>query len=276
MDWSLAWIGRGETVTPNLASLMIPSKSLGATDMGNSVEAPTLRAILSLGLCALFWSLSGARVHLHSKTTPCCSHPSAGCTPLKCCCWWGSHSTQTVRPTWKKVNFCVLNHVPHHLAVSIAQLYVQLDLMSVFFWFATHWNREPVRMIGPVLGFKPCCTGLPTSTKFRVISKKCLEDHRTKAPFSKVALALRRLLSKPRNLIPAKYGFRKQVGWSVKSLKNRRKIYLSGQFIKKGVQVPGNSKSFGNPLLPLSVTLTSLERFFSLVTPEEVSQHVEY
>lgn len=54
MDWSLAWIGRGETVTPNLASLMIPSKSLGATDMGNSVEAPTLRAILSLSLCALF------------------------------------------------------------------------------------------------------------------------------------------------------------------------------------------------------------------------------
>lgn len=130
----------------------------------------------------------------------------------------------------------MLNHVPHHLAVTVAQLYVQLDLMSVFFWFATHWNWESVMMIGPVLGFKPCCTGLPTSMKYRVISKKCLEDHRIKAPFSKVALALRRLLSKPRNLIPAKYGFRKHVGWSVKSLKNMRKICLSGQFIKKGVR----------------------------------------
>lgn len=131
-------------------------------------------------------------------------------------------------------------------------------------------------MIGPVLGFKPCCTGLCTSMKFRVISKRCLEDHRTKAPFSKVAFALRRLLCKPRNLIPAKYGFRKQVGWSVKSLKNMRKICLSGQFKKEGVQVPGNSKSFGNPLLQLSVTQTSLGRFFSPVAPEEVSHHVEY
>lgn len=88
-------------------------------------------------------------------------------------------------------------------------------------------------MIGPVLGFKPCCTGLRTSMKFRVISKKCLEDHRTRAPFSKVAFALRRLLSKPRKLIPAKYRFGKQVGWSMKLLKNMRKVCLSGQFIKK-------------------------------------------
>lgn len=121
-------------------------------------------------------------------------------------------------------------------------------------------------MIGPVLGFKPCCTGLCTSMKFRVISKKCLEDHRTKTPFSKVAFALRRLLSKPRSLTPAKYGFKKQVGWSVKSLKNMRKICLSGQLIKKE---SGNSKSFGNPLLQLSVTQMSLGRFFSLVTPEK-------
>jgi len=75
-------------------------------------------------------------------------------------------------------------------------------------------------MIGPVLGFKPSYTGLCTSVKSRVISKKCLEDHGTKAPFSKVAFALRRLVSKPSKLLPAKYGFRKQVGWSVKSLKN--------------------------------------------------------
>lgn len=50
--------------------------------------------------------------------------------------------------------------------------------------------------------------------------KQSLEDHRTKAQFSKVAFALRRLVSKPRKLVPAKYGFRKQVGWGVKSLKN--------------------------------------------------------
>lgn len=70
-------------------------------------------------------------------------------------------------------------------------------------------------MIGPVLGFKPCCTRLCTSMKFRVISKKCLEVHRTKAPFSKVAFALRRLVSKPSELVPAKYGFRKKIGCSV-------------------------------------------------------------
>lgn len=75
-------------------------------------------------------------------------------------------------------------------------------------------------MIGPVLGLKPCCTGLCTSVKFRVILKKCLEDHRTKASFSKVAFALRRLVFKPSKLIPAKYGFGKQVGWGAKSLRN--------------------------------------------------------
>lgn len=128
----------------------------------------------------------------------------------------------------------MLNRVPHHLAVTIVQLYLRLDLMLVFFWFATHWNLEPVMMIGPVLGFEPWCTGLCISMKFRVISKKCLEDHKTKAPFSKVAFALRRLVSKPSKPVPAKYGFRKQVGWGVKSLKNMWKICLPGQFVKKG------------------------------------------
>lgn len=66
-------------------------------------------------------------------------------------------------------------------------------------------------MIGLVLGYMPCCTGLCTSMKFRVILKKCLKDHRTKAPFSKVAFALRRLVLKPSKLLPAKYEFGKQV-----------------------------------------------------------------
>lgn len=122
-------------------------------------------------------------------------------------------------------------------------------------------SLKVVMMIGLVLGCMPCCTGLCTSMKFRVILKKCLKDHRTKAPFSKVAFALRRLVFKPSNLLPAKYEFRKQVGWGAKSLRKMWKICLSGQFKERILSLKFSkclvTEFFGNLPLQSPATKTS-------------------